>query len=203
MEVFARLEQFLRDKQMYDRFDSDLETIIKRAKSAFTDPLTEIPNRAGLIAGWPEMAQAEPVVALLDLNGFKPLNDSYGHGAGDLVLVAVAERLCGISEGGLVARLGGDEFCVIQKRESEVALGELIYAEVARPIAANGFEFQISASVGLVRASDDNLSAALALADAAMYRAKVARERYAIYSPETDRNQDNIALRPAFRLRDL
>src|SRR5689334_21645906 len=76
-------------------------------RHACTDPLTGVANRAGLAAAWPAAAAGRPVVAVLDLDGFKPVNDLHGHAAGDRVLIEVARRLRTVARGGLVARLGG------------------------------------------------------------------------------------------------
>ena len=78
---------------------------------AHHDRLTGLPNRSGLGRRWPMIASAGGRLALIDLDGFKPINDQHGHAAGDAVLVEVGRRLRQVH--GFPARLGGDEFVVV------------------------------------------------------------------------------------------
>ena len=137
----------------------------------------------------------------LDLDGFKPVNDQYGHQIGDLVLIEVARRLekC-VREVDTVARLGGDEFLIlVSNNESPREAGERIagscIAALAAPIAVDNQAIRIGISIGIAFASpgqDGGRSASLLLsqADIAMYRAKAeGRNRYAVYS-NTDQPDD-------------
>ena len=151
------------------------------------DPLTGLPNRR-LLRDRLSLAYAQAArggrclgVALLDLDGFKPINDSLGHEAGDHVLREVALRLshC-LRSGDTVARLGGDEFVLLlanlaDAEEARQVLERVLHA-VAQPIALGEHEAQVSASIGLTVFPNDAVGPEVLLrhADAAMYRAKEA-----------------------------
>ena len=184
------------------------------AHQAFHDALTGLPNRARLrdrlaaaldaatAAGHPERV----AVLLLDLDGFKLVNDTAGHAVGDALLVAVAERLLGATRGSdLVARLGGDEFAVLLTNvggeEDAVAVAERAVRSLARPFAVHGTSATVGASVGVARGGGrepgpegkGDVGAALAVApvdavlrdaDLALYVAKArGRGRAVVYAP--------------------
>ncbi len=146
------------------------------------DALTGLANRSLLEQRLAEQPAGDQVsVLLVDLDGFKPVNDSYGHHAGDQVLVAVAERLAAWTpEGGLAARLGGDEFAVLLlgPAESSAAVPtEGLAAALEKPIMLPGTaEVTVGASVGLATGSPADATHLLREADAAMYRAKAQRK---------------------------
>ena len=175
-------------------------------RQACTDSLTGVANRAGLLAAWPGLAPIAPVIAMLDLDGFKPVNDTYGHAAGDTVLATVAARLARVA-GGVVARLGGDEFALILPGPIRHAytLAVLAAAEIALSIeVAKDVAVTVTASIGLARAVDGDLAQALAAADAAMYRAKSSRTGVVVYDPRLDDHTSPRAdSRPVVRVRDL
>ncbi|WP_350226780.1 GGDEF domain-containing protein [Naasia aerilata] len=113
----------------------------------------------------------------LDLNGFKAVNDTYGHDAGDAVLVEAASRIAGATRGGdTVARLGGDEFVVLCEGVDADAVDRIaqrIEAAFAPPFAIGEATVQLSASLGRATAGAGATSSGLLReADAAMYRAK-------------------------------
>ncbi|MFE9515583.1 putative bifunctional diguanylate cyclase/phosphodiesterase [Streptomyces sp. NPDC006643] len=118
----------------------------------------------------------------LDLDGFKAINDSLGHSAGDRMLVEVADRLqsCATAPGEMVARLGGDEFVALTTgpdTEREVAeLASRILGALATPISLDGREFTVRGSIGIVegRAGESTAAEVLRSADITMYRAKSA-----------------------------
>jgi diguanylate cyclase (GGDEF)-like protein len=123
---------------------------------------------------------------MLDLDGFKSINDIYGHEAGDMVLQTVATRLSQhANKNDTVARLGGDEFVLITSQlESESAavnsVAELIQA-INKPISMNGVNVNVGASVGIVFQPELNRSRSdiLRMADNAMYKAKISgKNRY-------------------------
>jgi diguanylate cyclase (GGDEF)-like protein len=121
---------------------------------ALQDTLTGVGNRLAFErALLPELARRAPdcAVLLLDLDGFKAINDTWGHEAGDAVLRAVAERLQGcVRETDLVARLGGDEFAVLARPAHQVeALGLRLQAAVAEPLQVSGLVLNPGASLGL------------------------------------------------------
>jgi len=140
---------------------------------ARTDELTGLPNRRKLIAAMNEYSQVEGALMLLDLNGFKLVNDRIGHGAGDQVLVQVAARFARVlPEGALLARLGGDEFGVLLKGSAAATLeiADALQACVSYPFLIDGQKISVGVSIGHVTNSEGG--DLLAKADAAMYRAK-------------------------------
>jgi diguanylate cyclase (GGDEF)-like protein/hemerythrin-like metal-binding protein len=166
---------------------------------AMHDPLTGLPNRV-LLRDRLERAVATDrrhgsgcAVLLVDLDGFKAINDRHGHATGDALLEQVAERLRACSrESDAVARYGGDEFVVVASPigggEEAALLAARIVSELHREFTIDGTVAQIGASVGVAlrgRAGDD-AALLLSAADAAMYLAKGSgKNRYAF--PEVDR----------------
>lgn len=120
-------------------------------------------------------------VFLIDLDGFKQVNDSYGHGVGDELLQVVAERLCNIiSPGDFVARLGGDEFLVLATSPKELllpelaAIGDCLVRDLSQPYLIDNLDLSLSASIGLARFPFDskNGEELLVQVDLALYAAK-------------------------------
>ncbi|WP_430786066.1 diguanylate cyclase domain-containing protein [Actinoplanes sp. G11-F43] len=143
------------------------------------DPLTGLPNRARLAAFADDCTGRPLVVLLLDLNGFKQVNDTYGHAAGDVLLHVVGERLTGALGGvGLAGRLGGDEFLVLLPDAGAEAIEPVVTRirdAVRRPIDVGGRQVTVGVSVGSAlrpAGGDAGLDALTAEADAAMYRDK-------------------------------
>ena len=151
---------------------------------ANTDALTGVFNRRGFFAAAVPIFAAAPGVPicamLIDLDGFKHVNDTYGHAAGDKVVAAVAQSIRAVADpyGGLVARLGGDEFGVIVPgvdAASLQALSERLRVAVeTRLVQHGGRTIRVTASVGAAprRACDATLDDLLARADVALYAAK-------------------------------
>jgi diguanylate cyclase (GGDEF)-like protein len=148
------------------------------------DMLTGLSNRAGL-ANALELRLAQQVAArrlaliYLDLDGFKAINDTYGHMAGDRLLQLVADRLRGLLRAGdVVARIGGDEFIILSDQTATAPLlgfGERLIREISRPYALDKRQHvTVSASVGIALAPEhgEDMTSLLATADAALYRAK-------------------------------
>jgi two-component system, cell cycle response regulator len=141
---------------------------------ATTDALTGLSNRRKLKNDLALAVEdgARHALVLLDLNGFKSYNDSYGHGAGDALLAqlgeALAERLRGI---GVAYRMGGDEFCVLARDPDDV---EALSALSAEGLSTRGNGFSITAAYGAVVVPDEAIddTTALVLADTRMYRQK-------------------------------
>jgi len=163
------------------------------------DPLTGLANRRVLQAELPSLvAQSHSrdrcAVFAIDLDHFKPINDAFGHEAGDAVLVEVAARLNQIvSDDGIVARVGGDEFVLAMPHECDAdALGRTarrIIRTLSAPYHRGGRRFEIGASIGISRAPDDATVAEelLRAADVAMYDAKRAgRSTYRFFRAEMD-----------------
>jgi diguanylate cyclase (GGDEF)-like protein len=132
-------------------------------------------------------------VALLDLDGFKQVNDSLGHAAGDHLLQEVATRLrdtCRPSD--TVARLGGDEFALVLSNidfpDGAAVVCRKLVARLAEPMQLEGQQVAVTVSIGISAFPQDGASAAVLLkcADAAMYRSKRAgRNGYTLFGPET------------------
>ncbi len=160
--------------------------------AALHDHLTGLPNRV-LLADRLEQAGLRAArrpghrfaVLLLDLDGFKAVNDSLGHPAGDQLLVEVARRLTGLlRKSDTVARLGGDEFVVlldgITEPGQELTAGENIRAAVTEPFQLDGHRVEVGVSIGVAVSSDESADPdhLLREADAAMYRVKSASRRH-------------------------
>jgi diguanylate cyclase (GGDEF)-like protein len=144
------------------------------------DPLTGLANRSLLEQRLGELPPGDQVsVLLIDLDGFKPVNDSYGHHAGDQVLIAVAERLAAWTpETGLAVRLGGDEFAVLLPGPATAdGLAPMLEAPIMLPGTA---DVTVGASVGVATGSPEDATHLLRKADAAMYRTKARRKALAL-----------------------
>jgi diguanylate cyclase (GGDEF)-like protein len=132
--------------------------------------------------------QSRVAVFFCDLDGFKEVNDAYGHEAGDQVLVAAALRLQDVVRAGdTVSRLGGDEFVVLCEEvpgsEELEMIAERIVAAIASPFLLDVGEVYISASLGvsLAMGADDTADAVLRDADVALYQAKLRKDGYEIF----------------------
>jgi diguanylate cyclase (GGDEF)-like protein len=164
---------------------------------AHHDELTGLPNRRLLDD---RIAQAfaaarrtrdNVAVMLLDLDHFKPINDTYGHEAGDQVLKAVAARLrnC-VRKADTVARLGGDEFVVMlpmRDAQHAVRVAEGILAALAEPFPVGTNQFRLGVSIGISVFPDDAAEKddLLKFADRAMYAVKASgRNAYRFYARE-------------------
>ncbi len=150
---------------------------------AATDPLTGLGNRRALFARLEQSlaGQSETHIALIDLDGFKPVNDAYGHATGDRLLAEVAGRLSGAAgERARVFRLGGDEFAVIPSSPSHreiQALVTVLLASLAKPFVIDGERLQIGASAGCAQAVvGDSVDDLISRADARLYAAKAMRQ---------------------------
>ena len=172
----------------------------KIALLARTDGLTGLANRSTFLERLQQIFAAAKrgavpfAVLYLDLDKFKPVNDTFGHPTGDLLLQEVGRRLksC-IRETDLIARLGGDEFAVLQSEVKEpAAAGELaarIQAELCRPYVLGDNEVHISVSIGICPfgAGIVDADAMLAQADLALYRSKEeGRNQYHFHSQDLD-----------------
>lgn len=141
---------------------------------ARTDELTGLPNRRRFIAALDELKiSTGGALLLLDLDGFKPINDQFGHEVGDQLLKQVSTRFTrALPQGSLLARLGGDEFGAIirgdQESTFEVALA--LHATLSYPFSIAGHEIHVGVSVGHV--GNDGSTNLLRRADNAMYQAK-------------------------------
>jgi diguanylate cyclase (GGDEF)-like protein len=159
---------------------------------AFHDALTGLPNRALFVdridhaLARSARVHSTPAVLFIDLDDFKLVNDGLGHGAGDEILVAVAQRLAAtVRAGDTLARFGGDEFAVLVE-DADVAclLAERILADLGTPFTVSDAEILIRASIGVAvsESSGQHGSELIQAADVAMYAAKGrGKGRYEIY----------------------
>ena len=172
-----------------------LEEELKR--QAFHDSLTGLANRA-LFAdrlqhamSRTERAPTELAVLFLDLDDFKTVNDSLGHSEGDLLLIAVADRLrAGVRAGDTIARMGGDEFAVLVEDQTEgetpVDVGRRLLTQLEKPFVHGGKELFVRASIGIAttRSRDHTADDVLRNADVAMYTAKSnGKNRLEVFEP--------------------
>lgn len=181
LSVLTRKVQVMREREQAER----AQNAQRIEHMAYHDSLTSLPNRAHFGRRLAEMsaswrAHGEPfALMMLDLDGFKKVNDVLGHQAGDVLLTQVAQRLShAVRQGDFVARLGGDEFVVLaQLRQSgdEVdLLARRLVAAIAQPYDLDGSPAAVTASIGVAWCPQDGQTdAALTQqADEAMYLAK-------------------------------
>jgi diguanylate cyclase (GGDEF)-like protein len=160
----------------------DRQVLLLRTQEAlaFTDALTGVPNRRAFLDRLSAAIAAagtnrQTVVCLVDLDGFKGVNDRDGHAAGDAVLQAVTSALGAVvRETDTVARLGGDEFAVLAE-VADVAHGEILAERLRVAVADAGRAAGVTGSVGAAEVlPDDDVEELLHRADSAMYRSKTA-----------------------------
>lgn len=166
---------------------------------ASTDALTGLSNRSVL---YPRLAEAltqrrsdsTSVLMLLDLNGFKEVNDTLGHHHGDVLLTEVAQRIsASLRTTDLAARLGGDEFGLLIENVEHGTTGieavvNRVLSVIRRPFLLDGVGVHVDASVGIaiLHEHGDTPELLLQRADVAMYKAKSSGAGHVIYDPETD-----------------
>jgi diguanylate cyclase (GGDEF)-like protein/PAS domain S-box-containing protein len=192
------------------------------AHQATHDPLTGLPNRSLLIDRLEgALARARRhnrrvAVLFLDLDHFKVVNDSLGHGLGDRLLVAIAERLAvALRPGDTVARFGGDEFVVLCEdlvtQHDAIAIAERVDQAVSGPFVIDDTEVFVGVSIGIALPDDTEADPETLIrdADAAMYRAKDrGRSRWELFdnamrASAVDRLDIENALRRALDRREL
>lgn len=162
---------------------------------AMRDGLTNLHNRKSCDKFMASLQQAAPckiTIATIDLNMFKPINDTFGHDAGDAVLIEVAHRLTRkAGQGAFVARTGGDEFIIIYKDLDDISIeraAERLLSVFDKPISHKAREHTIGGCIGLASAltTDEGFLDLASNADAAMFSLKGQRKtRYALYDPDT------------------
>jgi diguanylate cyclase (GGDEF)-like protein len=179
---------------------------------AYHDSLTDLPNRALFLDRLQQAIlrshrdEKGLAVLLIDLDGFKEINDALGHHAGDLVLQEVATRLRGaLRASDTVARLGGDEFAVLlpatDVNRAELAARKVLH-DLQHPFVADSRPLMVSASIGIAgvpwhAATSDEV---LQKADSAMYNAKNDKTGYVVYNPHRDqRVHGRISLASSMR----
>jgi diguanylate cyclase (GGDEF)-like protein len=179
----------------------------QRHREAVTDELTGLGNRRKLLNVFENLFedQASPVSAahsvaflFVDLNHFKEINDSFGHGAGDQLLRQLGPRLMSVVRGSdVVVRFGGDEFAVLligADAEEARRVAERLTASIEKPFVLDMVSARISASIGISILETDATDSAglLRCADVAMFRAKAGNSSFAFYDQSLD--DDNVLL---------
>ncbi|MDP9938620.1 diguanylate cyclase [Ectopseudomonas alcaliphila] len=195
-EAALQLNEQILAQRVTERTQALEQANQRLSELALQDPLTGLANRTALQQHL-DLALARSLrrnellaVMLIDLDGFKPINDQHGHGYGDLVLAEVAQRLRQyVRDTDLPARLGGDEFVVIcenvQSAEDAQDLARRLLEGLDTPMHLEDRAVRVGASIGIAlsRGADD-ATRLIRLADAAMYRAKAeGRNRVRLASP--------------------
>jgi diguanylate cyclase (GGDEF)-like protein len=180
---------------------------------ADTDSLTGIPNRRAFLrvlgrrASLLRRGEGSFALAMIDLDGFKPINDTFGHATGDIILKEVGARLQAAAPSAMVARTGGDEFAFLLDESdggaAARAIGAAVCEALQEPLHIGGRDFRITGSCGvtLLTRSDCDVAEALIRADTALYRAKQdGRAGVALFSAEMDEiNRRRLKIEQALR----
>jgi diguanylate cyclase (GGDEF)-like protein len=192
------------------QFTSELEKRVEErtselAKMARHDSLTGVANRTALGEKLEEALarlrrlQQPFTIFFLDIDGFKHINDTLGHAAGDLLLKELAQRLtASLRATDFVARLGGDEFAIIQsgetdQREGAIALARKVLKIASQPLQLAGRDITIGISIGIAVAPEDGTDAGVLLqrADLALYRVKAeGRNNFCFFDVEMSKASD-------------
>jgi diguanylate cyclase (GGDEF)-like protein len=182
---------------------------------ADTDPLTGLANRRAFLRALGRRAAGLArsrkgfALAMVDLDGFKPINDTFGHAAGDRVLEGIGSRLArAAGDGAIIARTGGDEFALLLPRIRTMTgangAGVAVCAALQEPFLVDDREFRISGCCGvtLLLPGDCDVEEALIRADTALYRAKEGgRSGVAVFTPEMHEiHRRRILVEKALRL---
>jgi diguanylate cyclase (GGDEF)-like protein/PAS domain S-box-containing protein len=211
--IFSAHERRMYEKELVSALRDAEESEARRAEAeaelhrlALKDPLTGLPNRAGLKAKLDGILAARraghgTLAALcIDLDHFKAVNDSLGHAAGDELLVTVARRLIpAAGKQATVARLSGDEFIVMDifaGTDEATARAARLLDVLRAPMLIEGLEIVTSASIGVAVAGEDGetMDDLVRRADIAMYKAKsLGRSRWELHQPaESDPTADRL-----------
>jgi diguanylate cyclase (GGDEF)-like protein len=182
------------------------QLIAKLQYEAAHDALTGLPNRVALRRELEDILAARgtatTAVLVLDLDGFKHVNDTLGHHQGDVLLQLIAERLpTAVPAGSRVARLGGDEFAVVMPGAGAVqaaAVGRDLLRMLLEPLPVGGMRLEMSASIGVAVAPEhaEDVATLMRRADMAMYQAKAAGQAVAVFDAAAHRQDspDQLAL---------
>ena len=180
--------------------DANQEAILRINKLALTDPLTQLGNRRYFLSCMEKVISSnsrykeQAAIVLIDLDGFKKINDEFGHEAGDALLVEVSSKLQSlIRQEDVVARLGGDEFVILLQRmygnslvnrEIVQQIGIELVGLINQPIRYKEQTLNVGASVGirLIDGDEKDVDALIRAADVAMYQAKKRNTHKVVFS---------------------
>ncbi|MGH9199872.1 MAG: putative bifunctional diguanylate cyclase/phosphodiesterase [Vicinamibacterales bacterium] len=211
-EVLSRAQQLTLDAERANRLTD--ESLLQMSHMASHDPLTGLPNRMLLeerIVRAITVArryQRQLAVLFLDVDRFKHINDSLGHGVGDRLLQSVAERLTASIRGSdTVSRQGGDEFVVllseVANAPAAAASAQKIISKLTSPHVTSGHELHVSVSIGIsvFPGDGDDATTLIKCADTAMYQAKaLGRDQYQFFTANMNaRAVERLALESSLR----
>jgi diguanylate cyclase (GGDEF)-like protein len=194
---FARLVRLTEELQEKQAEAEELNLV--NSRNALQDQLTGLANRRSFFLSLEKMLQKDPssppVIGIIDLDGFKPVNDVFGHTAGDLVLKETASRFLSlVGDRGIVSRLGGDEFGIIFPSDMTLSavsnLGQALCAAVREPYEIPDGSVRLSGSCGIVYPEAGEYSAEdlYEKADFALYQVKSKRAGgVELFSPEHEK----------------
>ncbi|NPA87176.1 sensor domain-containing phosphodiesterase [Caminibacter pacificus] len=173
-------------RDMYEKYEKELQEEKEKFKErSIRDPLTGLYNRSYVLNTFNEIASRvkrngkKAVIAFIDLDQFKEINDSLGHDYGDLLLIKIAQRIKKtVRKSDIVSRFGGDEFVLIldevEKPENIISLIQRLLNNIKQKVILNDKEVSTTASIGLSVFPDDSedINKLITYADTAMYEAK-------------------------------
>jgi len=182
IELTMRIHNMLEVRLLYKRLDQQNHTL---KSLALHDELTGLPNRRllmdrlSLAIAYARRSQCTMAVMYLDLDGFKQINDTLGHDAGDALLCEVANRLVGtVRQADTVARLGGDEFMIalpeLSHADDASELGATVVEAISQPYRIQGHDVRMTASIGIsvYPIHGEDVETLMKSADLALYEAK-------------------------------
>ncbi|GAB2896934.1 GGDEF domain-containing protein [Streptomyces deserti] len=175
----------------------------RQLHAARRDPLSGLPGRVDLLAYGDRLLRTgrrdRVYVMLLDGNGFKAVNDTYGHATGDAVIRTTGRRLAAWTSRrqALAARLGGDEFAVVAVLPARSALADItaLREQLHQPFTHDGRTLQMTVSLGIARATDmpgEDTDRILRGADAAMYKVKTGEAEFPYLATLADAYADTV-----------
>jgi diguanylate cyclase (GGDEF)-like protein len=196
--------------RLRDQLEAERRRLARERYKACHDILTGLPNRRDLYERFDDLPAGRGLVAMmLDLDGFKPVNDQVGHEAGDKVLVEVGRRLWALlGRRWLVARLGGDEFTAVRPgpvpEPALLAEAARVVAALAVPVHVEGETLNVGCSIGLAATGTPvKLPVLLGRADAALARSKTTGAPVLWHPRIDDDTARRTGVRPVLRTREL